>query len=67
MPSWPGGKAQSRGGTPSAELFLYAMHGILHQAGYDDHDPEEYKKMHNRENELMTELGLGRVFGELEE
>ncbi len=60
-------EAPQRGNEPAAELFLYVVHGILHQAGYDDHDPDEYKQMHKRENELMTQLGYGEAFGTLED
>ncbi len=45
-----------------AELALYVTHGILHLAGYDDHDPADFARMHAREDELLTALGLGRVF-----
>lgn len=60
-------ESQDRACSASAELILYAVHGILHQAGYDDHEPDDYRQMHTRENELLTELGLGQVFGELDE
>ena len=45
-----------------AELALYLTHGILHLAGYDDHAPADYHRMHAREDELLCELGLGPVF-----
>lgn len=44
------------------ELALYTVHGILHLAGYDDHDPAAYERMHAREDEILSQLGLGRVF-----
>lgn len=47
-----------------AELALYVVHGILHQAGYDDHDDAGYRRMHAREDALLRELGLGAVFGD---
>ncbi len=53
----------ARGSQAKAELFLYAVHGILHQAGYDDHNEDDYREMHERENEIMTLLGYGSVFG----
>ncbi len=59
-------ESSERNTSAEAELFLYAVHGILHQAGYDDHEPDEYEQMHKRENELMTELGYGQVFGDIE-
>jgi len=59
-------RARARRGRRSAfhaELALYAVHGILHLAGYDDGAPADYRRMHAREDELLTELGLGPVFG----
>jgi probable rRNA maturation factor len=53
--------ARRRGGTLSAaraELALYLVHGILHLAGYDDHTPRGFRRMHAREDELLTQLGL---------
>lgn len=47
----------------TAELCLYVVHGILHLAGHDDHDPPAFARMHAREDELLSEIGLGRVFG----
>ncbi len=44
------------------ELALYVVHGILHLAGYDDHDPADFQRMHKREDEILNELGLGPVF-----
>ena len=44
------------------EVLLYAVHGIMHLLGYDDHDPEEYKIMHQREDQILTEIGIGTVF-----
>ncbi len=48
---------------PQSELILYIVHGLLHQLGYDDQSEEDYYRMHNRENELLDELGYGKVFG----
>ncbi|MFQ5806293.1 MAG: rRNA maturation RNase YbeY [Phycisphaerae bacterium] len=45
-----------------AELALYLVHGILHLAGYDDHTARGFRRMHMREDELLSELGLGPVF-----
>ncbi len=44
------------------ELALYVVHGILHLAGYDDHDPDDYARMHAREDELLRGCGIGAVF-----
>lgn len=44
------------------ELALYITHGVLHLAGYDDHEMADYAHMHAREDELLAALGLGAVF-----
>lgn len=56
--------ARRRGGAPAvyAELALYVVHGVLHVAGYDDHTPTGFARMHAREDDLLTECGLGAVF-----
>ncbi len=45
-----------------AELALYLVHGILHLAGYDDDTTAAARRMHAREDELLTQFGLGPVF-----
>jgi probable rRNA maturation factor len=58
-------RAARRGGSlqaARAELALYVVHGVLHLAGYDDHDPAGCRRMHAREDEILCELGLGAVF-----
>jgi len=45
-----------------AELALYVAHGVLHLAGYDDHDAGDFRRMHAREDQLLQRLGVGRVF-----
>ena len=44
-----------------AELALYLVHGILHVAGYDDDTPAAARRMHAREDELLTQLGLAPI------
>lgn len=55
-------QAKRRGHALSHELLLYAVHGLLHLLGYDDHDEADAAVMHAREDELLTEIGLGPVF-----
>lgn len=58
-------RVKGRGASAAAlnrELALYVTHGILHLAGYDDHTPAGYARMHAREDALLEQLGLGRVF-----
>jgi len=44
------------------ELLLYALHGVLHLSGYDDRTPTAYQRMHRREDQILTLLGVGAVF-----
>ena len=53
-----------RGHTVSDEVALYAIHGILHLLGYDDHDDADARRMHDRENEILTRIGIGAVYGD---
>lgn len=48
-----------------SELLLYIVHAALHCTGYDDaHDegPRGAKAMHEREDEILTQLGRGVVY-----
>jgi probable rRNA maturation factor len=56
-------QARKRGHDTRLELLLYAVHGLMHLLGEDDHDEAGYQKMHRREDELLTRAGLGPVFG----
>jgi probable rRNA maturation factor len=56
-------QAKERGHDTRLELLLYAVHGLLHLMGEDDHAPADYEKMHRREDELLMRAGLGAVFG----
>jgi probable rRNA maturation factor len=44
------------------ELLLYMLHSLLHVSGYDDHTAKAAKKMHQREDEILTHIGIGPVF-----
>ncbi len=46
------------------ELALYVTHGVLHLSGFSDHRAADAERMHAREDELLSLLGLGRVFVE---
>lgn len=58
-------EAQRRGHSIADEVVLYVIHGLLHLLGYDDHTDDDARKMHERENELLTQLGIGPVYGEI--
>lgn len=44
------------------ELLLYALHGVLHCLGHDDHDDEGFDRMHAQEDAVLTAIGVGPVF-----
>lgn len=44
------------------ELLLYAVHGLLHCLGHDDHDPEAFERMHAEEDRILTAIGTGATF-----
>jgi len=49
-------KRQSRQvGVPVAlELDLLLVHGLLHLAGWDDHEPRAARRMHERERAILS-------------
>lgn len=56
--------AGERGHDVVEELTLYALHGVLHCAGYDDHSDDGFRAMHELEDEILRGLGLrARFFG----
>lgn len=57
-------QAAERGHTVERELLLYALHGLLHCAGHDDHDPAAHARMHAEEDRLLMLIGVGATFGE---
>jgi probable rRNA maturation factor len=54
--------ARENSATLPQELLLYAIHGMLHLSGYDDLTAKQFKIMHQKEDELLTRLGVGPVF-----
>jgi len=55
-------QAAARGHDVQHELLLYALHGVLHLMGYDDHEPADHKAMHAEEDRVLQAIGVGRVF-----
>jgi probable rRNA maturation factor len=55
-------QAKARGVAVQKEVLLYALHGMLHLCGFDDRTGPEYRRMHDREDAILTRLGVGRVF-----
>jgi probable rRNA maturation factor len=44
------------------EALLYAIHGTLHLCGYDDRTRRDFSRMHAKEDEILTAMGIGPVF-----
>lgn len=57
--------AMTDGREPIGELMLYVVHGCLHLTGHDDLEPADRRRMHETENEILSALGYGAVFGEV--
>ena len=55
-------EARRRGIDVSAEVMLYAVHGTLHLLGMDDATPEQAAEMHDIEDRILTDLGVGPVY-----
>jgi probable rRNA maturation factor len=55
-------QATQRGSTVEKELLLYALHGMLHLCGFDDRTAAGYRRMHAKEDQVLTRLGIGPVF-----
>ena len=51
-------QARSVGVSVALEVDLLVVHGLLHLAGWDDHEPLEARLMHEREREILA--GTGR-------
>jgi probable rRNA maturation factor len=49
-------QASRVGIAPALEMDLLLVHGLLHLVGYDDHDPEEARRMHEREYEVLARV-----------
>ena len=52
-------QGRRHGNTPEEELTLYAVHGILHLAGYDDLTKAKRSKMWKRQREIMKAYRMG--------
>ena len=57
-------QSQERGHSPESELALYVTHGMLHNLGFDDATEKQAAKMHNTEDEILEQLGYGRVYND---
>ncbi len=41
-----------------SEIYLYVIHGLLHLLGYDDGTQKKRKKMHDRQDSILTYLNI---------
>jgi probable rRNA maturation factor len=55
-------QADKRGHDTLCELALYMIHGLLHQAGYDDRDPAQARRMHEKEDAILQAGGFGVIY-----
>lgn len=55
-------EAQRRNHAVEAEVLLYCLHGTLHLLGHDDASADGARQMHELEDELLCELGVGTVY-----
>ncbi len=55
-------RARELGHAVERELLLYALHGVLHCVGYDDHTETGYAAMHAEEDRILRSIGVGAVF-----
>jgi probable rRNA maturation factor len=56
-------EAALRGHSSEAELALYITHCLLHNFGFDDSAPDEARKMHDTEQEILQQLGYDLTDG----
>ncbi len=56
-------EAYRRGHSVEAEVLLYCLHGTLHLLGYGDGEPADAARMHETEDRILSDLGLGPVYG----
>jgi rRNA maturation RNase YbeY len=55
-------RAREQGVPVRDELLLYALHGLLHLAGFDDRTKSDFNRMHRTEDDILARLGVGIVF-----
>ena len=44
------------------ELLLYAIHGLLHCAGFDDKTDEQSRAIHKEEDRILAAIGVGAIY-----
>jgi len=53
-------QADEYGHSLKRELAYLTVHGMLHLFGYDHHSKEEKKEMRQKEERVLTQLGISR-------
>lgn len=49
-------QAEEFGETYEREVARYMIHGLLHLAGWEDHDAEERQEMHRHQEAILAEV-----------
>lgn len=55
-------RAESHPHSAQGELMLYLVHGLLHLAGYDDHEEGETRRMREEEQRVLDAAGYSVSF-----
>jgi probable rRNA maturation factor len=55
-------RADEFGHEVDREIVLYVLHGLLHCAGHDDHEPGAFERMHAEEDRILQAAGIGATF-----
>jgi probable rRNA maturation factor len=53
-------QARDYGHSAAREFAFLTVHGVLHLLGHDHHEPAEERRMREREEAVLAEMGLGR-------
>ena len=48
--------------SPTSEMLLYTVHGLLHLCGFDDHTENTSRIMQDRQTELLKFAGISPTF-----
>ena len=54
-------QAEEFGHSKEREMAYLSVHGFLHILGYDHYDPEEKRKMREKEEEILGACGMERI------
>ncbi|MSR28282.1 MAG: rRNA maturation RNase YbeY [Phycisphaerales bacterium] len=57
-------RAKEFGHPPMNEILLYALHGLLHAAGFNDHEEASHARIHAEEDRILVAIGVGPVYSE---